>query len=31
MQTIQDIELSKLENHPQNVRKTYNDIDELTA
>lgn len=29
MQTIQDIELSKLENHPQNVRKTYNDIDEL--
>ena len=26
---IVDIELSKLENHPQNVRKTYNDIDEL--
>ncbi len=26
---ITDIELSKLENHPQNVRKTYNDIDEL--
>lgn len=24
-----DIELSKLENHPQNVRKTYNDIEEL--
>lgn len=26
---IQEIVLSKLENHPQNVRKTYNDIDEL--
>lgn len=26
---IQEIALSKLENHPQNVRKTYNDIDEL--
>ncbi len=26
---IVDIELSKLENHPQNVRKVYNDIDEL--
>ncbi len=26
---ITEIELSKLENHPQNVRKTYNDIDEL--
>lgn len=26
---IREIELSKLENHPQNVRKTYNDIDEL--
>ncbi len=26
---ITDIELSKLENHPKNVRKTYNDIDEL--
>ena len=24
-----EIELSKLENHPQNVRKTYNDIEEL--
>lgn len=26
---IQEIELSKLENHPQNVRKVYSDIDEL--
>lgn len=26
---ITEIELSKLENHPQNVRKTYHDIDEL--
>lgn len=26
---IREIELSKLENHPQNVRKTYTDIEEL--